>query len=221
MARKHTNVYDAMLAGFVKLLLVMGIGALTLSKFAGFEWCAAAACLDDPRLTALTQRYLRRLSIQTHHLEPIMQVKSPRQVLQFFEDSATNSSLWLAGLVFVYAAMGVFRIPGQMLMHILAGFSLGFAVAFPTALVANTVTSCALYHLGTLYSRGGATEAWQYYAQKIDVFVMKVAQANFNLYVDTNGAKFDKKKQAEIAASEYKTACELISVVQAQAQSAA
>eukprot|EP01043_Picozoa_sp_COSAG02_P032764 COSAG02_NODE_2203_length_9520_cov_14.356013_15_plen_80_part_00 len=42
MAR-HENVYDAMLAGFMKLLLVICIGALTLSKFAGFEWCVAAA----------------------------------------------------------------------------------------------------------------------------------------------------------------------------------
>ena len=42
MARRHENVYDAMLAGFMKLLLVVCIGALTLSKFAGFEWCAAA-----------------------------------------------------------------------------------------------------------------------------------------------------------------------------------
>ena len=39
---KHANVYDAMLAGFVKLILVIAIGALTLSKFAGFEWWVAA-----------------------------------------------------------------------------------------------------------------------------------------------------------------------------------
>ena len=42
MARKHDNVYDAMLAGFMKLILVICIGALTLSKFAGFEWYAAS-----------------------------------------------------------------------------------------------------------------------------------------------------------------------------------
>lgn len=52
MARKHANVYDAMLAGFMKLLLVICIGALTLSKFAGFEWCAAAGRSEDPRLPA-------------------------------------------------------------------------------------------------------------------------------------------------------------------------
>jgi hypothetical protein len=40
---KHANVYDAMLAGFVKLILVIAIGALTLSKFAGFEWYVGRA----------------------------------------------------------------------------------------------------------------------------------------------------------------------------------
>lgn len=45
MARRHENVYDAMLAGFMKLVLVICIGALTLSKFAGFEWCDAGALL--------------------------------------------------------------------------------------------------------------------------------------------------------------------------------
>ena len=38
--RQYNNVYDAMLAGFMKLCLVLGIAALTLSKFTGFEWCA-------------------------------------------------------------------------------------------------------------------------------------------------------------------------------------
>ena len=42
MVRKHDNVYDAMLAGFMKLILVICIGALTLSKFAGFEWYVAS-----------------------------------------------------------------------------------------------------------------------------------------------------------------------------------
>lgn len=130
------------------------------------------------------------------------QVKSVRQVLQFVEDCAVDSYVWVGALVLMYVAMGVFRIPGQMAMHIFAGFSLGFTVGFPTALVANTITSCLLYHLGTLYTRGGATEAWQYYAMKIDVFVMKVAQANFNCYVDANGQYYDKAKQAEIKSSE-------------------
>ena len=52
---KHDNVYDAMLTGFVKLLLVMCIGALTLSKFAGFEWCAVA-CFEGVQLPYSTKR---------------------------------------------------------------------------------------------------------------------------------------------------------------------
>ena len=94
----------------------------------------------------LTLRCSRRLRIQAHHLEPITQVKSPRQVLQFFDDCATGSYWWLAGLVWVYMLMGVLRIPGQMLMHILAGFALGFTYGFPVALLANTASSCALYY---------------------------------------------------------------------------
>lgn len=134
-------------------------------------------------------------------------MKSPRQVFQWFEDCATDSFWWLGGLVFLYMVMGVLRIPGQMLMHVLAGFSLGFTVGFPAALIANTASSCALYYLGSLYTKGGSTEAWQYYAQKIDVFVMKVAQANFRLYVDADGQYCDKAKQTEIKTSECQPTC--------------
>eukprot|EP01043_Picozoa_sp_COSAG02_P051920 COSAG02_NODE_5525_length_4258_cov_9.409915_4_plen_198_part_00 len=164
---------------------------------------------EDSDCLGLTPPHLClcRLRIQAHHLEPITQVKSIRQVLQFVEDCAVDSYVCIGTLVLLYVAMGVFRIPGQMVMHIFAGFSLGFTVGFPTALVANTITSCMLYHLGTLYTRGGSTEAWQYYAMKIDVFVMKVAQANFNCYVDANGQYYDKAKQAEIKASEWPPSC--------------
>ena len=144
-----------------------------------------------------------------------MQVKSPRQVLQFVEDCAVDSYVWIGALVLLYMVMGVFRIPGQMALHILAGFSLGFTAGFPTALVANTATSCMLYYLGKLYTRGGATEAWQYYAQRIDVFVMKIAQANFSLYVDANGQYYDKEKQAEIKASK----CPLFAACRASLES--
>ena len=132
-----------------------------------------------------------------------MGIKSPRMVLEFFVDSATESKLWLAGLVWVYLLMGVLRMPCQMLMHILAGFGLGFKIGFPTVLVANTVTSCTLYYLGSLYAAGGSTDAWEYYAQKIDVFLLKIAQANFGCYVDPDGQRLDKAKQAEIKAGAY------------------
>jgi hypothetical protein len=177
-----------------------------LPASSGAPLLAGRKTRDCLRLT-LTLRCSCRLRIQAHHLEPITQVKSPRQVFQWFEDCATDSFWWLGGLVFLYMVMGVLRIPGQMLMHVLAGFSLGFTVGFPAALIANTASSCALYYLGSLYTKGGSTEAWQYYAQKIDVFVMKVAQANFRLYVDADGQYCDKAKQTEIKTSECQPTC--------------
>jgi hypothetical protein len=55
---KHTNVYDAMLAGFVKLILVIAIGALTLSKFAGFEWWVESAALTAAAARRASRRAL-------------------------------------------------------------------------------------------------------------------------------------------------------------------
>ncbi len=51
--RQYNNVYDAMLAGFMKLCLVLGIAALTLSKFTGFEWCAPPCSSETARRSAL------------------------------------------------------------------------------------------------------------------------------------------------------------------------
>jgi hypothetical protein len=129
-----------------------------------------------------------------------MTVSSPKMVLQYWTDLGTNSPYWLAFFCFLYLFCGVLRCPGQMILHILLGFSMGFKRAFPIALAANTVTSCLLFYLGMLYARGGSSEAWQYYAAKIDVFLLKVAQARFGIYVDANGQFYDKAKQAEMAA---------------------
>ena len=40
MARAKKGVYEAIFTGLMKVFLVFGIGALSLGKFAGFEWCA-------------------------------------------------------------------------------------------------------------------------------------------------------------------------------------
>lgn len=158
--------------------------------------------------------HVRRLRIQQHHLEPLMTVTSPQMCLQSLTDMATESNYWLGFLVFLYLFCGIIRMPGQMVLHTLLGFALGFKTAFPIALAANTVTSCALFYLGMLYARGGSGEAWQYYAAKIDVFLLKISQARFGIYVDDLGQYYDKGKQAEMA----KGALSLLSAAHATSQ---
>ena len=130
-----------------------------------------------------------------------MAMQSFKQLFNLLIETADGSPMiWYGAFGLMYFAMGVLRAPGQTLCHLLVAFKLGAKLAFPCILAAYTGTSLCLFYLGSLYAQGGSVDAWEYYAHKIDVFLLKISQAKFGIYVDTHGQRYDKERQKEMAA---------------------
>ena len=59
-----------------------------------------------------------------------------------------ESAVWAAFAVFVYFALGIFRVPGQSLLHMCVGYAVGVPVGFPVCLAVSlaTYTVFAVYN---------------------------------------------------------------------------
>jgi len=136
-------------------------------------------------------------------MEPFTRLQSVRSLMEIITVPVAESAVWAAFAVFVYFALGIFRVPGQSLLHMCVGYAVGVPLGFPVCLAAYTASCCSLFWLATEYAKGDSVEVYFEHAARLDVFALKISQQKYQIFVDKDGQKYDSVQLKKIADKKY------------------
>ena len=80
-------------------------------------------------------------------MEPLTRLQDVKSLLELLTAPALDSAVWMTVAVLVYAALGVFRVPGQTLVHMCVGFAAGVPLGFPICVLVRAVSLRCVFAL--------------------------------------------------------------------------